>query len=63
MECIMNKKELEIKLEHNLKWQRKTSDPIWIKKLKAEEKQIRKELAKFDSKPEPKEIKKNRSAV
>ena len=43
------KKALEEKLEKNLHWQ---------KKLKAEERNIRKELAKFDPVPEKKKFKK-----
>ena len=43
------KKELEEKLEKNLHWQ---------KKLQAEERYLRKELAKFDPVPEKKKFKK-----
>ena len=43
------KKELEEKLEKNLHWQNK---------LKAEERYLRKELAKFDPVPEKKKFKK-----
>lgn len=59
MENDMTKKELEIKLEKNLKWQKKVRTNLKaVEKLKAEEKRIRKELKKFEPKEDKKKFKK-----